>query len=136
MSLQGPLPHPGEGDAPPPTREEEDARTEQWPCSPLDLYLQCSLSEAPGCFRTVLVRCLELAEGNFIPTNWRGFSDHFGLRELKARSAEELVDKWANKHPYRHEHTLRKVVEYARSKDHRKLLDSFVRTLRGGPNYL
>ena len=111
--------------------EAEDARIDQLRGSPLGLYLQCSLSDAPGCFRTVLVRSLELAEGNFIPTNWRGFSEHFGLRELRARSAEELVDKWANRHPYRREHTLRKVVDYARSKDHRKLLDSFVHTLRG-----
>ena len=99
--------------------------------SPLGLYLQCPLSKAPGCFRTALVRSLELADANFIPTNWRGFSEHFGLRELRARSAEELVDKWADMHPYRREHTLRKVVEYATSKDHRKLLDSFAQTLRG-----
>ena len=100
--------------------------------SPLSgVYLQCPLGEAPGCFKAVLVRCLELGEANFLPTNWRGFTEYFRLTELKARSAEELVEAWSGRHPYRREHTLGRVVEYARSKGHRKLLDNFAKTIRG-----
>jgi hypothetical protein len=95
--------------------------------------LQCPLSEAPGCFKAVLVRSLEPGEGNFIPTNWRGFSDYFSLQTAGARSAEEVVGAWASGHPYRHEHTLGKVVEYARSTGHRKLLNSLVLALKGEP---
>ena len=113
------------------TREEEDPSISLL-SSPISVfYLQCPLGEAPGCFRTALVSCLELGEGNFIPTNWRGFSDHFRLRELRAHSAEELVELWASVHPYKHQHTLGKVVEYAQSKGHRKLLNCLVQTLRG-----
>lgn len=97
--------------------------------------LLCPLNEAPRCFKTVLTRALELGEGNFIPTNWRGFSDYFRLQELKTRSAEELVDVWADEHPFKHEHTLLKVVEYAQSTGHVKLLQLFKETFKGNLNY-
>lgn len=100
-----------------------------WPSS--QKCLQCPLYEAPRCFKTVLTRALELGEGNFIPTNWRGFSDYFRLEQLKARSAEELVDAWTDKHLFRDEHTLLKVVEYARSTRHVKLLQIFKETIKG-----
>ena len=94
-------------------------------------YLQCPLYKAPRCFKTVLVRWLELGESNFIPTNWRGFSDYFKLHEHNARSADELVEVWAVKHPYRREHTLLQVVAYARSTQHVKLLHHFHQALQG-----
>ena len=93
--------------------------------------LQCPLNKAPRCFRTALSRSLELGEGNFIPTNWRGFSDYFRLQELKALSAEELVEAWADRHPYNQHHTLQKVIEYAQSTQHAKLLQQFDQTLKG-----
>ena len=93
--------------------------------------LQCPVNRAPRCFKTVLVRCLELGAGNFIPTNWRGFSDYFRLQELKARGAEELVEAWADRHPYKHEHTLLKVAEYAQSAIHVRLLQHLEQTLKG-----
>ena len=93
--------------------------------------LQCPVNKAPRCFKTVLVRCLELGESNFIPTNWRGFSDYFRLQELKARGAEELVEAWADRHPYRDEHTLLKVVEYAENARHVRLLQHLKQTLKG-----
>lgn len=93
--------------------------------------LLCPLNEAPRCFKTALTRALELGEGNFIPTNWRGFSDYFRLQELKGRSAEELVDVWADEHPFKHEHTLLKVVEYAQNTGHVKLLQLFKETFKG-----
>lgn len=94
-------------------------------------YLQCPLAKAPRCFRTALIRSLELGEGNFIPTNWRGFSDYFRLQEFKARSAEDLVEAWADRHPYKQEHTLQKVIEYAQSTQHAKLLQQFDQILKG-----
>lgn len=95
------------------------------------LCLQCPLSKAPRCFKTVLIRALELGESNFIPTNWRGFSDYFRLQEPKARSAEELVEAWGDRHPYKQEHTLLKVIEYAQNTGHVKLLKHFEQTFKG-----
>ena len=99
-------------------------------------YLQCPLHRAPRCFRAVLVRSLELGEGNFIPTNWKGFCDYFGLQELKAGGAGELVDAWTDRHPYRAEHTLLKVVEYAHSTKHAKLLQSLGKAMQREPVFV
>jgi len=35
-----------------------------------------------------------------------------------------IMDTWANRHPCRQQHTILKVMEYARSTEHRKLLQS------------
>ena len=96
-------------------------------------YLQCPIYRAPRCFRTVLVRSLELGERNFIPTNWKGFCDYFNLQELKADCANELVEGWIDRHPYKHKHTLLHVVEYAQSTQHVKLLQYLQKTLQGEP---
>ena len=120
------------GDRPPDHRGRVDVPSLLPPSSQkCQKCLRCPLNRAPWCFKTILTRALELGESNFIPTNWRGFSDHFNLQRLAARGAEELVEAWANRHPYKHENTLHKIVEYAKSTDHRKLLHDFQIALRG-----
>lgn len=93
--------------------------------------LQCPLSKAPECFQSTLVRALELGEDNFVPTNWRGFSEHFHLQALQVTGAQSVVDTWANRHPCWQENTILKVIEYARSTEHRRLLQSLEQALKG-----
>ena len=89
------------------------------------------MNKAPECFKSTLVRALELGEDNFVPTNWRGFSDYFHLQALQESGAQCVVDAWANRHPCRQQHTILKVMEYARSTEHRKLLQSLEQVLKG-----
>ena len=90
----------------------------------------CPLCDAPGCFRRALIRALELGSSNYLPTNWRGFAEHFSIG-VPASSPEELVDIWADKHPNRKQHTIRKVLEYAEAKQHNALLQDFNEILKG-----
>ena len=90
----------------------------------------CPLCDAPGCFRRALIRALELGSPNYLPTNWRGFAEHFGIG-VPASSPEELVDIWADKHPNRRQHTIRKVFEYAVKKQHKFLLEEFDKLMTG-----
>ena len=90
----------------------------------------CPLCDAPGCFRRVLIRALELGSSNYLPTNWRGFAEHFSLG-VPASSPEELVDIWADKHPNRKQHTIRKIFEYAVKKQHKFLLEEFDKLMTG-----
>ena len=90
----------------------------------------CPLCDAPGCFRRALIRALELGSPNYLPTNWQGFAEHFGIG-VPASSPEELVDIWADKHPNRRQHTIRKVLEYAEAKQHNALLQEFNKILEG-----
>ena len=92
--------------------------------------LDCPLCDAPGCFRRALIRALELGSSNYLPTNWRGFAEHFSIG-VPASSPEELVDIWADKHPNRRQHTIRKVLEYAVKKQHKFLLEEFDKLMTG-----
>ena len=92
--------------------------------------LDCPLCDAPRCFRRALIGALELGSVNYLPTNWRGFAEHFSLG-VPASSPEELVDYWADKHPNRRQHTIRKVLEYAEAKQHNTLLQEFNEILKG-----
>ena len=100
-----------------------------WSASLRKDCLHCPLSRAPKCFRICLVRALELGENNFLPTNWRGFSDFFHLQG-EASGAEEAVEVWADRHPHRDRHTLQQVVDYAQKINHVKLLRSWQQALR------
>ena len=90
----------------------------------------CPLCDAPGCFRRVLIGALELGSVNYLPTNWRGFAEHFSLG-VPASSPEELVDYWADKHPNRRQHTIRKIFDYAVKKQHKFLLEEFEKMMTG-----
>ena len=110
---------------------QEDSRMAEG----LDLGLKlectdCPLCDAPGCFRTVLIRALELGSVNYLPTNWQGFAEYFSLG-VSASSPKELVNHWTDKHPNRKQHTIRKVLEYAEAKQHNALLQDFKKVLKG-----
>ena len=101
----------------------------------LDLGLKlectdCPLCDAPGCFRRVLIRDLELGSVNYLPTNWQGFAEYFSLG-VSASSPKELVDHWADKHSNRRQHTIRKIFEYAVKKQHKLLLEEFHQVMTG-----
>ena len=92
--------------------------------------LDCPLCDAPRCFRRALIGALELGSVNYLPTNWRGFAEHFSLG-VPASSPEELVDYWADKHPNRRQHTIRKIFDYAVKKQHKFLLEEFEKMMTG-----
>ena len=90
----------------------------------------CPLCEAPGCFRRALIRSLEPGAMNYLPTNWRGFAEYFSLG-VAASSPEELVSHWADLHPNRKHHTIRRVFEFAEEKQHQLLQEEFDKVMRG-----
>ena len=85
--------------------------------------LDSPLCEAPESYRRALIGALE-------PTDGRGFAEHFDL-QAAASSPEELVSQWADSHPDRKDHTIRKVFEYAEATQHDGLLQEFHEILRG-----
>ena len=96
----------------------------------LQACVDCPLCDAPGCFRRVLIRALELGSVNYLPTNWQGFAEYFSLG-VSASSPKELVDHWADKHQNRRQHTIRKIFEYAVKKQHKLLLEEFHKVMTG-----
>ena len=96
----------------------------------LQACVDCPLCDAPGCFRRVLIRALELGSVNYLPTNWQGFAEYFSLED-SASSPKELVNHWADEHPNRRQHTIRKIFEYAVKKQHKLLLEEFHKMMAG-----
>lgn len=90
----------------------------------------CPLCEAPACFRWALVKELTPGAGNFVPTNWKGFAEYFHI-SLDASTPEQLVDYWIYQHPRHREHTIHKVFEFGKKRNHQKLQQAFDEVLRG-----
>ncbi len=89
----------------------------------------CSLSEAPVCFRYALMRSLEGASSDYTPTNWRGFAEYFMLKLTS--TPEELVVYWTDHHPNKHTHTINSVMHFARHSHHNVLLQKMKQLLTG-----
>lgn len=89
----------------------------------------CSLSEAPVCFRYALIRSLEGASSDYAPTNWKGFAEFFVLKLTS--TPEELVTYWIDHHPNRQTHTIKAVMHFARHSHHNVLLGKLEQLVTG-----
>lgn len=93
------------------------------------LYYGCPMCEAPACFKFALTHCLERPAHGYSPTNWRGFAEHFTLGLEQGTGPEDVVCHWVESHPNSHRHTIAMVMEYAKAREHRCLLQEFSRLI-------
>lgn len=94
---------------------------------------ECPMVEAPSCLRWALIRVLELGGSNYLTTNWVGFAEYFRIdsKQLGLRTARELVGYWIDQHPSFHSNTVQKVIQFARERNHQKLLKTFREIVQG-----
>lgn len=93
----------------------------------------CSLCEAPPCFRYALTQALEGACTDYTPTNWRGFSEYYmiDIKTPSTSTPEDMVTYWIDSHPSKHTHTIKAVKKYAQDCQHVKLLDRIEYLMKG-----
>ena len=92
----------------------------------------CPLFEAPICFRFALIHSIENAATNYLPTNWKGFADHFMLSvDASIFTPADLIHHWVDKHQNKQRHTISRVLEYAVANHHKHLEQEFDRVLSG-----